>query len=302
MDILGGLPLNEELSEDYKKVSHKVKLMYKTLRKGRFKINVLIPNMVPFWTGFEMIEDGDELITYELPTKYYLIPGYGALSYKLVISEITINCEKYPGLADDIDVRSDILRRLSRKLNNALKSTFNEGEQVKVEMWRKPDISSTYEYMVDGDLNEQDKLIKKVKTIYKSLKEERLWDKPDEDFSEIVKKAPIVYRALKKGSVVMDISSWDIGRVIEPKKCKINYTLSDVYKIETDPFENNYNVKILIPTIKLDCPEDPDVNNSQALKLKVLDVVKKKFNNFDINIFLRATHFRLKHNGTWVNL
>ena len=122
VDILG----ESMLSDDYRKVSRKVKLMYKTLRTGGFKIDKLIPNMVPFWTGFEMIDDGDALITYELPTTYHLTSGNQMISYELIITGITINCEKYPGLGDDIDVREDLLRRLARKLNNALKVTFND--------------------------------------------------------------------------------------------------------------------------------------------------------------------------------
>ena len=552
-DILGKIPLNEELSEDYKKVAHKVKIMYKTLRKGGFKIGNLIPDMVPFWTGFEIIDDKDTLITYELPTKYHLTSGNQMLPYELIITGITINCEKHPALADDIDIREDILRRLARKLNNALKGTFDEGEQVKIQIRKKHNVPSAYENMIDesvvdyedeylvnkiklafrvlkngnasfdhpfynsqtktlqhrnidfkyelpnhirihknsGDtthpftiqvpefkieserypslhnkseirekilriiadkLNkivgtsigveerinivfekphhnknlttpitiresvvnnpqEQEQIIKKSKLVYKSfrkgkvkvrvppifnngetvvvtadyelptkfkirldfenswnrpiqifvpkedvkieynfkainqavqnellesfrhkikmrfvnfdsncdihfispsnsikntedhvVKEERLWDKPTEDYSEIVKKVPTLYKAFKKGKVTLELASWDLGRVIEPKKVTINYTLSDLYKTETDPFENNYNVKILIPTIILDCPEEPDLKSSQSAKLKILEVVRKKFNQFGVTIFLRPTQFHLKHNGTWVNL
>ena len=280
-DILGKNLLNEDWKEDYKKVAYKVKLMYKTLRKGGFKIGNLIPDMVPFWTGFEIIHDKDTLITYELPTKYHLTPGNQVSPYWLVITGITINCEKHPHLGDDIDIREDILRRLSRKFNNALKGTFDEGEEIKIEVWRKPDLSSDFENTID---------------------ESRLLDKPNEDFSEIVKKAPTVYKALKKGTVTMDIETYHLGRVIKPKKVTINYMLSDLYKVETDPFENNYNVKILIPTITLDCPEEPELNNNQKIKLDILDIVKKKFNNFGLTVFLRPSHFYLKHNGTWVNL
>ena len=88
VDILG----EAELSDDYRKVSRKVKIIYKTLRTGGFKIDKLIPNMVPFWTGFEMIDDGDALITYELPTTYHLTSGNQMISYELAmgISAITI--------------------------------------------------------------------------------------------------------------------------------------------------------------------------------------------------------------------
>ena len=149
VDILGEMYLNEELSEDYKKVAHKVKIMYKTLRKGGFTIGKLIPDMVPFWTGFEMIDDGDALITYELPTTYHLTSGNQMISYELIITGITINCEKYPGLADDIDVREDILRRLARKLNNVLKGTFDEGEQIKVQIRKKHNVPSAFENILD---------------------------------------------------------------------------------------------------------------------------------------------------------
>ena len=413
-DILGKTPLNEELSEDHKKVSHKVKIMYKTLRKGGFKIGNLIPDMVPFWTGFEIIDDKDTLITYELPTKYHLTSGNQMLPYELIITGITINCEKHPALADDIDIREDILRRLARKLNNALKGTFDEGEQVKIQIRKKHNVPSAYENMIDEDVedpNEQKRIINKTKLVYKSfrkgkvkvrvppifnngetvvvtanyelptkfkirldfqhswnrpvqifvpkedvkiefdfkskndavqnqllesfrhkikmrfvdydsncdlhfispsnsikntevhvVKEERLWDKPTEDYSQIVNKVPTLYKAFKKGKVTLELASWDLGRVIEPKKVTINYTLSDLYKVETDPFENNYNVKILTPTIILDCPEEPDLKSSQSAKLKVLEVVRKKFNQFGVTIFLRPTQFHLKHNGTWVNL
>jgi len=386
--------------------------MYRTLRTGGFKIDKLIPNMVPFWTGFEMIDDGDALITYELPTTYHLTSGNASSSYKIIITGITINCEKYPGLADDIDVREDLLRRLARKLNNALKVTFNEGEYIELSIRKKDNLPSYgFENMLDESSNEQQRIVNKTKLVYKSfrkgkvkvrvppifnngetvvvtanyelptkfkirldfenswnrpiqifvpkkdvkieydfkakndavqnellesfrhkikmrfvdydsncdlhfispsnsikntevhvVKEERLWDKSTEDYSQIVKKIPTLYKAFKKGKITLELASWDLGRVIEPKKVTINYNLSDLYKVETDPFENNYNVKILIPTIILDCPEEPDLKSSQSAKLKVLEVVRKKFNQFGVTIFLRPTQFHLKHNGTWVNL
>ena len=43
-DILG----EANLSDDYRKVSRKVRLMYKTIRTGEVKIGKLIPDMVPF--------------------------------------------------------------------------------------------------------------------------------------------------------------------------------------------------------------------------------------------------------------
>ena len=405
-DILGEMYLNEELSEHYKKVAHKVKLMYKTLRMGGFKIDKLIPNMVPFWTGFEMIEDGDALITYELPTKYHLTSGNEAISYELIITGITINCEKYPGLADDIDVREDILRRLARKFNNVLKGTFDEGEQVKIQLRRKHTVPSAYENMIDesvvDDSVEQKRQIEKAKIIYKAFRKGTLkfkindnldgehiiiakyelpksyklktsfleeymrnisiivnWkdikceiiqgpentrkpiidyvlemikqrierfeyhivlhfdnQKPNDikggdlitlkeeenKYDHLIKKAPTVFKALKKGKISMDIDFLSDWRSQTQKKYTFDYDLGNVYIVETDPFENNYNVKILIPTIKINCDENLDLNNNQRIKIDILDKIKQKFQQFGLNVIQRATKFHLKHNGTWVKL
>jgi hypothetical protein len=130
-----------------------------------------------------------------------------------------------------------------------------------------------------------------------TLKEEK-----ENEHETLVKKAPTVFKALKKGKISMDVDFLSDWRSQTQKKYTFNYDLGNVYIIETDPFENNYNVKVLIPTIKINCEENPDLNNNQRIKLDILDLIKKKFNNFGLNIILRATKFHLKHNGTWVKL
>jgi hypothetical protein len=384
--------------------------MYKTLRTGGFKIDKLIPNMVPFWTGFEMIDDGDALITYELPTTYHLTSGNASSSYKIIITGITINCEKYPGLADDIDVREDLLRRLARKLNNALKVTFNEGEYIELSIRKKDNLPSYgFENMLNesivDDPIEQEKQIEKAKIVYKAFRKgtikfkindnldgeheiiakyelpkvyklktsfleeymrnigiivnwkdikceiiegpkntrkpiidyvlqmikqriERfeynivlhfdnqkpndvkggqiiaLKEEKENEHETLVKKAPTVFKALKKGKITMEVDAIRLfyRGATDPQKYTFDYDLGDVYIVETDPFENNYNVKVLIPAIKINCDENPNLNNIQTIKMDILNIVKKKFNNFGLNIILRATKFRLKHNGTWVKL
>ena len=406
VDILG----EAELSDEYRKVSRKVKIMYKTLRTGSFKINKLIPNMVPFWSGFEMITDGDALITYELPTTYHLESGNALSSYKIIITGITINCEKYPHLGDDIDVREDLLRRLRRKFNNALKVTFNEGDYIELSIRKKGNLpSSGFENVVNeaivDDPIEQERQIEKAKTVYKAFRKGTLkfkindnldgehvivakyelpkmyklktsfleeymrnigiivnWkdikceiiegpkntrkpiidyvlqmirqkierfeynivlhfdnQKPNDvkggeivtlkeekenEHETLVKKAPTVFKALKKGKVTMEVDAIRLfyRGATDPQKYTFDYDLGDVYIVETDPFENNYNVKVLIPAIKINCDENPNLNNIQTIKMDILNIVKKKFNNFGLNIILRATKFRLKHNGTWVKL
>lgn len=404
VDILG----ESMLSDEYRKVSRKVKIMYKTLRTGGVKIGKLIPDMVPFFTGFEMVDDKDALITYELPTTYYLESGNAISPYKIIITGITINCEKYPALADDIDIKGDILGRLSHRLDNALSTSFGEGEQIKFQIRKNDNLPSfgfenvVNEAIVDDPI-EQERQIEKAKTVYKAFRKGTLkfkindnldgehviiakyelpkmyklktsfleeymrnigiivnWkdikceiiegpkntrkpiidyvlqmirqkierfeynivlhfdnQKPNDvkggkiitlkeekenEHETLVKKAPTVFKALKKGKISMDVDFLSDWRSQTQKKYTFNYDLGNVYIIETDPFENNYNVKVLIPTIKINCEENPDLNNNQRIKLDILDLIKKKFNNFGLNVILRATKFHLKHNGTWVKL
>jgi hypothetical protein len=407
VDILG----EAELSDDYRKVSRKVKLMYKTLRTGGFKIGNLLPDMVPFWTGFEIIDDKDVVITYELPTTYHLTSGNQMLAYEVIITGITINCERYPSLADDIDIREDILRKLARKFNNSLKGTFDEGEQVRFSIRKKHNVPSAYENMIDesvDDEQEKQRIINKSKLVYKSFRKGKvkvkvppifnngeqvvvvanyelpkkfrirldfnhIFNRPvaffipiedvkieydfkakndavqiellesfrhkikmrfvnfdsncdmiftkykeafkntethivkeenENEHETLVKKAPTVFKALKKGKVTMEVDAIRLfyRGATDPQKYTFDYDLGDVYIVETDPFENNYNVKVLIPSIKINCDENPNLNNIQTIKMDILNIVKKKFNNFGLNIILRATKFRLKHNGTWVKL
>ena len=406
VDILG----ESMLSDEYRKVSRKVKLMYKTIRTGGFKIDKLIPNMVPFWTGFEMIDDGDALITYELPTTYHLTSGNQMISYELIITGITINCEKYPGLADDIDVREDILRRLARKFNNFLKGTFDEGEQIKIQIRKKHNVPSAYENMVDesvvNDPQEQEQIIKKSKLVYKSFRKGKVkvilppvfndgqeievvakYELPSKfkirlDFKQVfmrsvtiflpidsvkfefdydaknksienelleqlrhkikmkfvhfdsncdliftkypdafrnaddhivkeeeskhthlIKKIPLVYKALKKGTIELTIHEWDYDRIKSPRleQIKFHYELPDLYKIKTDDFSNVYPVSILVPEIKITCPDQPELVK-QSIKQKILDKLKRKFSHFDLTLFSRPSEFFRRDNGTWTNL
>ena len=405
-DILGKNLLNEELSDEYRKVSRKVKLMYKIIRTGGVKIGKLIPDMVPFFTGFEMVDDKDALITYELPTTYHLESGHEI--YNLIITGITINCEKYPGLADDIDIREDILRRLARRLNNALMGSFNEEQRIKFQIRRKGNLPSYgFENILGESSNEQQRIVNKTKLVYKSFRKGKVkvkippifnngeavvvtanyelptkfkirldfendWNRPvqifvpiedvkiefdfksrndavqnelvqsfrhkikmrfinydsncdlhfispsnsikntevhvvkeeENKYNHLTKKVPSVYKALKKGTIELTIHAWDYDTIKSPqfeKQVKFNYELPNLYKINIDDYSNNYPVSILIPEIKINCPEEPELVK-QSIKYKIIDKLRTKFNHFDLTLFTRPSQFFLKNNGTWVNL
>jgi|LakMenE18May11ns_1017448.scaffolds.fasta_scaffold9948388_3 hypothetical protein len=405
VDILG----EAELSDDYRKVSRKVKLMYKTLRTGGFKIGNLLPDMVPFWTGFEIIDDKDVVITYELPTTYHLTSGNQMLAYEVIITGITINCERYPSLADDIDIREDILRKLARKFNNSLKGTFDEGEQIRFSIRKKHNVPSAYENMIDESVNdeqEKQRIINKSKLVYKSFRKGKvkvkvppifnngeqvvvvadyelpkkfkirldfnhIFNRPvaffipiedvkiEYDFkakndavqnellesfrhkikmrfinfdsncdmiftkykeafkntethvvkeeenkhNHLTKKIPSVYKALRKGTIELTIHQFDYDTIRRQgeEQIKFNYELPNLYKIRIDDYSNNYPVSILVPEIKIDCPEKPELVK-QSIKHRILDKLRKKFNHFDLTLFTRPTEFFRKDNGTWTKL
>ena len=97
--------------------------------------------------------------------------------------------------------------------------------------------------------------------------EDHIVKEEESKYDHLIKKAPTVFKALKKGKVTMDVDFLSDWRSQTEKKYTFDYDLGNVYIIETDPFENNYNVKVLIPTIKINCEENPDLNNNQLLDI-----------------------------------
>ena len=149
--------LNEGGWEDYNKLSRKVKLIYRAIRIGSVNISKLIPIFhLPFWTGFDWIED-DVTITYELPTEYYLIPGGLVGTNKIVIRSITINCEKYPALADDVDIRQDLLRYISRRIKKYLLVTLDDGEDIELSIRKKHEESDRFKNTINESVSNDQK-------------------------------------------------------------------------------------------------------------------------------------------------
>jgi hypothetical protein len=128
--------------------------------------------------------------------------------------------------------------------------------------------------------------------------------KENENHNTLVKKVPTIYKALKKGTIELTIHAWDYDTIRPPQteeQIKFNYELSNLYKINVDDFSNNYPVSILIPELKIDCPEEPELVK-QSIKHRILEKIRKKFNHFNLTLFIRPSQFFLKNNGTWTNL
>ena len=74
----------------------------------------------------------------------------------------------------------------------------------------------------------------------------------------------------------MTIHEWDYDRIKSPRleQIKFHYELPDLYKIKTDDFSNVYPVSILVPEIKITCPDQPELVK-QSIKQKILDTRKQ---------------------------
>jgi hypothetical protein len=140
------------------------------------------------------------------------------------------------------------------------------------------------------------------------------------DDERLSKRVKTIFRAFKNGKVTMDVSDVELYYRGDhtPTKHTFNYDIGDLYIFEIDPFENNHHrnmlnrlqgtsdekrltpIKILIPSINIKCDENPDLNDNQKIKFDIINLVKKKFNQFEINLIVRPTKFFLKSNGRWI--
>jgi len=269
MDIL-----LEDWEDDYRNVSHKIKLMYKLVRVGSVKISKLIPDFeTPFWTGFDWIEDGDALITYELPAEYHLINAGLTGTYKIVIKDISINCEKYPALSHDIDIIQDLFRYILRKIKNYLTTTLHDDEDIEISVRKKHE---------ENDL-------------FKNVVGESVDDK-ENDYDTLNKRVSTIFKAFKKGKVTIDISDVELyyRGSNTPTKYTLHYNIGDLYifNIDESPF-SPFSFKILIPSINVKCDENPDFNYNQIIKLRVADKVMDKFKHFRIGLTIAPSKFAL---------
>jgi hypothetical protein len=262
-DILGETLLNEELSNGYHKVSHKVKLLYKILRTGSIKIGNLIPNAeFPLWTGFETIKDRDTLITYKLSNEYHLLPGNAIISYEIIIKGITINCEKYPALSDDYDIKMDVLRYIIRRFQKYLASSLEQGEGIEIKVGRGHQIDNTFLNVINESLVDDEK-----------------------EKERIINKSKLVYKTFRKGKVKVRVPS--IFNNGETVMVTANYELPTKFKIRLD-FENSWNrpVQIFVPIegvkIEFDFKSKNDAVQNELLQ-SFHHKIKMKFVDYDSN-------------------
>ena len=146
-----------------------------------------------------------------------------------------------------------------------------------------------------------DMIFTKYKDAFKDVETHVI--KEEEKYNHLTKKVPTIYKALKKGSIELTIHQfdYDIIKQQSEEQIKFNYELPNLYKIRIDDYSNNYPVSILVPEIKIECPEKPELVK-QSTKHRLLDKLRKKFNHFDLTLFTRPTEFFLKNNGTWTSL
>ena len=266
----GGVNMLDESVNNHseqQRIVNKTKLVYKTFRKGKVKVRV-----PPIFNNGETV-----VVTanYELPNKFKI-----RLDFENSWNRpIQIFVPK-----EDVKIEFDF-----KSKNDAVQKELVESFRHKIKM-----------RFVDYDSNCDLHFISPSNSIKNT--EDHVVKEQEDKYNSLVKKAPTIFKALKKGKITMDVDFTSDWRSQTQKKYIFDYDLGDVYIVETDPFENNYNVKILIPSIKINCDENPDLNNNQRIKMDILDKIKQKFNQFGLNVIQRATKFRLKHSGTWVKL
>ena len=197
------------------RIVNKTKLVYKGFRKGKVKVRV-----PPIFNNGETV-----VVTanYELPTKFKI-----RLDFENSWNRpIQIFVPK-----EDVKIEFDF-----KSKNEAVQKELLESFRHKIKM-----------RFVNFDSNCDLHFISPSNSIKNT--EVHVVKEEESKYDHLIKKAPTVFKALKKGKITMDVDFLSDWRSQTQKKYTFDYDLGNVYIVETDPFENNYNVKILILLLK----------------------------------------------------
>ena len=207
----------------------KSKLVYKSFRKG--KVKVILP---------PVFNDGQEIevvAKYELPSKFKIRLDFKQVFMRSVTIFLPIDSVKF-----EFDYKSK---------NKAIENELLEQLRHKIKM-----------KFVHFDSN-CDLIFTKYPDAFRNA-DDHIVKEEESKHTHLIKKIPLVYKALKKGTIELTIHEWDYDRIKSPRleQIKFHYELPDLYKIKTDDFSNVYPVSILVPEIKITCPDQPELVNS----------------------------------------
>ena len=116
-------------------------------------------------------------------------------------------------------------------------------------------------------------------------------------------KAKMILKAFKKGKETIYVDRIMTYRDDFKGDYTFEYDLGDMYTIIALPKKEGFTPikpKILIPTITIHCEEEPKLDDNQAAKLRILNMVISKFKAFGIELKLHPFGFRKTSSGKWV--
>ena len=125
----------------------------------------------------------------------------------------------------------------------------------------------------------------------------------EDDTKREENKAKMIFKAFKKGKETVYVDRVMTYRDNFIGDYTFDYDLGDIYTIIALPKKEGYaylKPMIYIPTIRIHCEEEPKLDDNQAIKLRLLNMVISKFKAFGVELKLHPLGFRKLNSGKWV--
>ena len=125
----------------------------------------------------------------------------------------------------------------------------------------------------------------------------------EDDTNREENKAKMIFKAFKKGKETVYVDRVMTYRDDFVGDYTFNYDMGDIYTIVAQPKKEGTKPEkpmIYIPTIRIHCEEEPKLDDNQAIKLRLLNMVISKFKAFGVELKLHPLGFRKTNSGKWV--
>lgn len=125
----------------------------------------------------------------------------------------------------------------------------------------------------------------------------------EDDTKREENKAKMIFTAFKKGKETVYVDRIMTHRDNYIGDYTFNYDLGDIYKIIALPKKEGFNYvkpKVYIPTIRIHCEEEPKLDDNQAIKLRIINIIISKFKAFGVKLELHPSGFRKSNSGKWI--
>lgn len=125
----------------------------------------------------------------------------------------------------------------------------------------------------------------------------------EDDTKREENKAKMIFTTFKKGKETVYVDRIMTYRDNYIGDYTFNYDLGDIYTIIALPKKEGFNYvkpKVYIPTITIHCEEEPKLDDNQAIKLRILNIIISKFKAFGVKLELHPFGFRKSNSGKWI--